>query len=176
MEFKDYLTNGNQTKHTAYISIGSNVGESIENCKKAVSSLKEKESIQLEQTSMFYETEPVDYANQAWFINAVVQINTSLEPVELFNYLKLIEKQAGRDEDGIRFGPRVLDMDIIFYDNMVLESSDLVIPHPRMHNRRFVLRPLCDINPDFVHPVLKKSMTDLLAELPDQGQRIMEYT
>lgn len=164
------------TVHTVYISIGSNVGKSIENCRKAISVLEETRHIELKKTSKFYQTEPVDYTEQAWFINAVIMINTTLEPAQLFNQLKIIEKKAGRERDGIRFGPRVLDLDIIFFDNVVLESSDLAIPHPRMHNRRFVLRPLCDINPDLVHPILNKTMADLLEDLPDQGQRIKEYT
>ena len=162
--------------HTAFISIGSNIGNAVENCQKGLSRLKETRGIQLKKISKFYKTEPVDYKDQAWFINAVVMINTSFEPVELFNILKSIEKQAGRTIDDVRFGPRVLDLDIIFFDDLVMETPQLDIPHPRMHDRRFVLRPLCDITPNLVHPVLKKNMRNLLENLTDKGQRIIEHT
>ena len=161
--------------HTAYISIGSNIGNTIENCKKGLSSLGETKGIQLKRLSKFYKTEPVDYLDQAWFINAVIEISTSLEPVQLFNCLKFIEKEAGRIEDKLRFGPRILDLDIIFYDNVILKTNNLEIPHPRMHNRRFVLRPLCDINPNLIHPVFQRTVKDLLHNLNDKGQRIKEY-
>jgi len=163
-------------KHSAFISIGSNIGKAVENCRKGLSALENTHGIQLKKTSKLYKTAPVDYEDQAWFINAVVEISTFFEPIQLFNSLKLIEKEAGRTEDGIRFGPRILDLDIIFFDDLVLETPDLVIPHPRMDNRRFVLRPLCDINPDLVHPVLQKTMRDLLGNLSNKGQRIKEYT
>jgi len=163
-------------KHSAFISIGSNIGKPVENCRKGLSALEDAHGIQLIKASKFYKTEPVDYKDQAWFINAVVEISTFLEPIQLFNSLKLIEKEAGRTEDGIRFGPRVLDLDIIFFEDLVLETPDLVIPHPRMDNRRFVLKPLCDINPDLVHPIFHKTMRDLLENLTDKGQRIKEYT
>lgn len=160
--------------HTAYISIGSNIGNSLENCKKAISVLKNTCSIQLSRISKFYKTEPVDYTDQSWFINAVIEIRTSLEPEQLFKTLKSIEKKAGRDENGIRFGPRLLDLDILFFNDETLETPELVIPHPRMHKRRFVLKPICDINPDFVHPVLLKKMKDLLEGLTDTGQEAIE--
>ena len=147
----------------------------VENCRKGLSALEDAYGIQLIKTSKLYKTEPVDYKDQAWFINAVVEISAFLEPIQLFNYLKLVEKKAGRTEDGIRFGPRILDLDIIFFDDLVLETPDLIIPHPRMDNRRFVLKPLCDINTDFVHPVLQKTMRDLLENLTDKGQSIKEF-
>jgi 2-amino-4-hydroxy-6-hydroxymethyldihydropteridine diphosphokinase len=162
-------------KHSAFISIGSNIGKPVGNCRKGISAIEDTHGIHLKKTSKLYKTEPVDYKDQAWFINAVVEISTFLEPIQLFNSLKLIEKEAGRTEDGIRFGPRILDLDIIFFDDLVLETPDLIIPHPRMDNRRFVLKPLCDINPDFVHPVLQKTMRDLLENLTDKGQSIREY-
>jgi 2-amino-4-hydroxy-6-hydroxymethyldihydropteridine diphosphokinase len=165
-----------EISHTVYISIGSNIGKPEENCRKGISALRKTNGIQLKKMSKFYETEPVDYKDQAWFINAVVEIKTILDPIKLFNYLKLIEKKIGRSENSIRFGPRILDLDIIFFDDVVMETPDLVIPHPRMDERHFVLKPLCDINPNLVHPVLQKTIKDLLGNITKKGQRIKEYT
>ena len=91
------------------------------------------------------------------------------------NTVKLIERAAGRTKDGIRFGPRVLDLDIILFDTMVLDTSNLVIPHPRMHKRHFVLKPICDIDPDIIHPVFNKTMQSLLEDLDATDQGISEY-
>jgi len=175
LDVQHYSIGDNGKENAAFISIGSNIGNSIENCRKGISALKNAHSIHLKKSSEFYKTEPVDYTDQAWFINIVVEIITSLDPIQLFSTLKRIEKEAGRIENNIRFGPRILDLDILFFDDLVLETSQLVIPHPRMHKRRFVLRPICDINPDFVHPLLHKTMRDLLENLTDKGQGIIEY-
>jgi 7,8-dihydro-6-hydroxymethylpterin-pyrophosphokinase len=86
--------------------------------------------------------------------------------------LKAVERRVGRAQQTVRFGPRVLDMDIVFYDALALESADLTIPHPRMHKRRFVLMPICDIDPEIVHPVLHKSMAVLLSEIQDPAQEV----
>jgi 2-amino-4-hydroxy-6-hydroxymethyldihydropteridine diphosphokinase len=117
----------------------------------------------------------VDYKDQDWFINVVVKVETTLAPFELLKTLKSIERGAGRVDGSIRFGPRVLDLDIILYDDLVTNSSKLIVPHPRMHKRRFVLRPICDIDPTIVHPVLKKEMQALLDVLDENEQRIVEY-
>ena len=176
MEGNQFSTEDHGKEHAAFISIGSNIGNTVKNCRKGITALKESSGIQLKKVSKFYKTEPVDYKDQAWFINAVVEISTSLEPKQLFNSLKLNEKEAGRVRNSVRFGPRVLDLDILFFDDLVMETDELVIPHPRMHNRRFVLRPLCDINPDLVHPIFKKTIQNLLNNLTDKEQRIIEYT
>ena len=100
---------------------------------------------------------------------------TILDPFQLLNTLNAIERRAGRRIDKIRFGPRVLDMDIIFYDQLVIHSTKLIIPHPRMHKRRFVLQPICDIDPEIIHPILKKNMQYLLDSLKDKGQGVEPY-
>jgi 2-amino-4-hydroxy-6-hydroxymethyldihydropteridine diphosphokinase len=105
----------------------------------------------------------------------VVKIETTLDPFQLLYELKIIEKDAGRTEDQIRYGPRILDLDIIFYDNIVIKSSELIIPHPKMHKRRFILKPICDIKPKFIHPVLKMDMQYLLNNLDDKEQRVIQY-
>lgn len=159
----------------AYISIGSNIGDRASNCNRAIACLEESDSIQPLTQSLFYLTEPVDYLDQEWFINAVVKIETQLDPFELLTTLKQIEEKVGRTSSSIRFGPRVLDMDIIFYSDAVLKTQNLVIPHPRMHNRCFILAPLCDIDPDIVHPVFKKSVQQLLEDLNDPHQKVLPY-
>ena len=122
-----------------------------------------------------YRTEPVDYKDQDWFVNYVVKIKTTLDPFSLLDTVKSIERSAGRTGDGIRFGPRVLDLDIILYDMMVLDTSKLVIPHPRMHKRHFVLKPICDIDPDIIHPVFNTTMQSLLEDLDVTDQGISRY-
>ncbi|MBL0731795.1 MAG: 2-amino-4-hydroxy-6-hydroxymethyldihydropteridine diphosphokinase [Desulfosarcina sp.] len=160
--------------HTVLISAGSNIGDKSGNCKKGIAALIRVESAVLLKESKLYKTEPVDYTDQDWFVNCAVKISTPLEPLELLTEIKRIESEAGRKKDAVRFGPRVLDLDIIFFDDRVIESDNLIIPHPRMHQRRFVLMPICDIDPNIIHPVLKKSVRALLAELDDSGQKVSE--
>ena len=129
----------------------------------------------LKSQSSFYQTEPVDYTDQDWFVNGVVKIETRLDPSSLLKQVKQIEAAAGRTHHGFRFGPRVLDLDILIYDDLVLTTDNLVIPHPRMHKRRFVLQPFCDIDPGIKHPVLGGTMEDLLGELPRDEQTVSGY-
>jgi 2-amino-4-hydroxy-6-hydroxymethyldihydropteridine diphosphokinase len=161
--------------HIAYISVGSNIGDKLENCQKGVAALISSRSAQILRQSRIYKTAPVDYTDQDWFINYALKIHTALNPFQLLSTLIDIQHQAGRSVGKIRFGPRVLDMDIIFYDDLVIQSEKLIIPHPRMHKRRFVLRPICDIDPDIIHPVLKKSMRYLLNSLNQDGQSVEPY-
>lgn len=159
-------------KHIAFISVGSNMGDKIENCTNGIAALAQSEISTLIKQSKFYFTEPVDYKDQDWFVNSMVKIETVLDPFQLFYKLQSIQQDAGRIHDAIRYGPRILDLDIILFDDMVINSSKLIIPHPRMHKRCFVLKPFCDIDPKIVHPVLKKDMQYLLDNLDDNGQRI----
>ena len=128
----------------------------------------------LAAASPFYRTSPVDYLDQDWFVNGVVKIHTRLSPLELLETLKCLETDAGRKKNRLRFGPRTLDMDILFFDDQVIRTDTLIIPHPRMHRRRFVLKPICDIDPVMVHPVLKKDMRSLLDDLGDDAQKVVE--
>jgi 2-amino-4-hydroxy-6-hydroxymethyldihydropteridine diphosphokinase len=160
--------------HTAFISVGSNLGNKFENCRSGIQALT-RANARLQAQSRIYKTEPVDFLDQDWFVNYVVQIKTVFDPFQLLERIKSIQHKAGRSHDKIRFGPRILDLDIIFYDAVVINSSRLVLPHPRMHKRRFVLKPLCDIDPALIHPVLKLDMQTLLDRLDDNEQRIVEY-
>jgi len=161
--------------HTAYIGVGSNIGDKLLNCKNGVMALAERQNTKIKKWSRFYQTEPVDYKNQDWFINGVVKIETDIDAFQLIKELKSIEHAAGRMDNTVRFGPRILDMDILLFDDIVVNSCGLIIPHPRMHKRRFVLKPICDIDPSILHPVLNQELRYLLAVLDEDGQRIIEY-
>ena len=161
--------------HTAYIGAGSNIGDKLLNCKKGINNLTRLQNTRIKEWSKFYQTEPVDYKNQDWFVNCVVKIETDLDAFQLIKELKSIEQDAGRVFDTVRFGPRIIDLDILLFDNIVVNSCGLIIPHPRMHKRRFVLKPICDIDPSILHPVLNKEMGILLAALDENEQRIIEY-
>lgn len=161
--------------HIAYISLGSNLGDKLENCNRAITELSRVAGTSVVDRSHYYKTAPVDYTDQDWFVNAVVKIRTRLDPLPLLAELKSIQRRAGRTHDPIRFGPRIIDLDIIFYDDAVIQSPDLVVPHPRMHKRAFVLVPICDIDSKIIHPVFKKDVRCLLDTLNDSAQGIELY-
>lgn len=150
----------------AYIGIGSNLGNRQENCLHAIELLQKRGIIVKKQSSM-YETEPWGVKNQPRFINIAIEIETVLKPRELLKTLKDIEREVGR-KDSFRWEPRVVDLDILLFDSTILKEDDLKIPHPLMHKRDFVLRPLCEIAPDITHPLLKVRICDLI-------QKIVKY-
>ncbi|MDR7415318.1 MAG: GTP cyclohydrolase MptA [Armatimonadota bacterium] len=152
--------------HTAWIGLGSNLGDRHTNLLEALQQLRERTRIV--RVSSVYETEPAYYPDQPWFLNMVAQVETELDPVALFRFLKRIERRMGRQET-VRYGPRVIDLDLLLYDDLVLETPELVIPHPRMTERAFVLVPLAEIAPDLVHPQRGQSMAELAA-LVAQGE------
>ncbi len=166
----------NKPQHIVYVSVGSNMGNRIKNCRVGIANFITAANLTLLDQSLFYATEPVDYEDQDWFINAVIKIVTDLDPLQLLQVIKTIQQTAGRVKDSIRFGPRVLDLDVLLYDNIAVSMPEIEIPHPRMHKRRFVLRPICDIDPTIIHPMLKKSMQFLLDQLDDNTQRVLEYS
>ncbi|MBW2260260.1 MAG: 2-amino-4-hydroxy-6-hydroxymethyldihydropteridine diphosphokinase [Deltaproteobacteria bacterium] len=161
--------------HIVYIGIGSNVGDKVDNCRKGIVAIDDSEGCAVEARSPLYETEPVYLESQDWFLNGVIRIRTDLEPEALFTRLKAIEHSMGRRPGGARFGPRVLDLDILFYEDRVLNEGMLQIPHPALQERRFVLEPLCDIAPGLVHPVLGQTIKSLLSDLEDGGKEVREY-
>ena len=160
------------TTHIAYLSVGSNIGDKLANCKKGLSLLTGDGSALIQAHSCYYKTEPVDYTDQDWFINAAVKIETRLDPQTLLERIQHVQQQIGRKHDAIRFGPRILDIDIIFFDDRVVELPELTIPHPRAHKRRFVLQPICDIDRAVIHPVFNVSVQSLLDRLDDKTQAI----
>jgi len=153
-----------------HIGIGSNLGDRKEHCLKAVRLFSEK-GIHIRRRSSMYETEPWGERNQPRFINMAIEGETRLTPVRLLEVLKMIEDEVGRKET-FRWGPRVIDLDILLYDDLVMETPELKIPHPRMHEREFVLRPLAEIAPDKIHPLLKKTMRELLFDLHNEDTKI----
>ena len=160
---------------TVYISIGSNMGEKYDNCLKGIDHLNQLEHTTVMAVSPFYQTDPVDFTDQDWFVNGIIKISTTLAPVALMARLKVIEQTLGQFEKTVRFGPRIIDLDIVFYDDLVMNQDTVILPHPRMHKRRFVLKPLCDIDAALVHPVLNRTAQSLLDELRDDGQAVLFY-
>ncbi|MEW5747098.1 MAG: 2-amino-4-hydroxy-6-hydroxymethyldihydropteridine diphosphokinase [Nitrospirota bacterium] len=146
-----------------YIGIGSNLGDRRANCLRAVALLKER-GIAVTKVSSLYETKPWGMAEQPDFINMAVEAETALGPEELLELLKDVERAMGR-EPSITWGPRLIDLDILLYDDIPIDKERLHIPHPLMQQRRFVLEPLAEIAPDRVHPVLKRTIRQLKEEL-----------
>ena len=152
----------------AYLCLGTNIEDRKKFIEQAVSFLDMTENIKIIRTSALYETEPWGVKNQNWFLNLAVEIKTSLSPQDLLIKCLNIEKALGRDRNQeSRWGERPIDIDIIFYDNAIIQSEILTVPHERMHLRAFVLVPLLELIPDFRHPVLKKTVSELYDSLED---------
>ena len=155
--------------HIAYIGIGSNVGNKVDQCEKAISEILKVDRHKLLVKSSLFKTKPIGYTSQDWFVNGVIKIETDLEPLDLLRVLKTIESQLGRKET-FRWGPRTIDLDILIFDDREMRTEELQIHHPLLHERQFVLIPLAEIDRDLVHPVLKKTIGELLNNLKeDQG-------
>lgn len=147
-------------EHIVYLALGSNLGNRPANLNTAIAALPPQ--MEMKAKSRVYETPPWGYADQEKFLNQVLKVTTYLEPEPLLKHLKRLEVALGR-ETTFQNGPRVIDIDILFYDDLVVESALVTIPHPRLHERGFVLMPLMDIAPDLVHPVKQQSVRELLA-------------
>lgn len=150
--------------HKTYIAIGSNMGDSKEYLDNAVAELKQTKGCRVKKVSGYIVTKPYGVTEQDDFLNGCIEMDTLLYPQELLKKLHKIEKAANRERK-IHWGPRTLDLDIIFYDKLVMESDDLIIPHIDMENRDFVLKPMTEIAPNMRHPILQKTMTQLLSQL-----------
>lgn len=159
-----------QLSAISYIGIGSNVGDKIDNCIKVISEIEKIDKNKIIAISSLYKTEPIDYIKQDWFVNCVVKIETDLTPYSLLSDLQDVEKRLGRKK-GVKWGPRTIDLDILIFNSLIIDDDKLKIPHPRMHERRFVLEPLSEIDENLIHPIIKKSIRILLNEL-GTGQRV----
>ncbi len=157
----------------AFLSIGSNLGDKKANCERALEQIETNDIGRVLAVSNYYRTEPVDYTDQEWFVNAAAEIQTEMPPEKLLRALKKTERELGTVSKSVRFGPRVIDIDILLYDTLVVRTDELVIPHERMHERVFVLKPLCDINSEITHPVIHKTVGELLSETDDENQGII---
>ena len=158
-------------KRHAYIGFGSNLGNRLENCTNAIEALAALPECLLLQTSSFYETAPVGLVEQPSFINGVVLIETARDARWLLGQMLAIETSFGRMRT-LKWGPRSIDLDLLFLDNLIIESPGLSVPHPLLHERRFVLEPLNEVAPEFRHPALGKTVAELLADLKDGVQRV----
>ena len=154
--------------NTAYIGIGSNQGDAFSNCTVAIDRICASKKIRLLKQSSYYRTEPWGYRDQEHFINLVIKVQTSFALPELLDFLQSLERELGRTKT-IPWGPRTIDLDILFYNNDISTSPRLTIPHPHIGNRGFVLIPLEEIDPHLVHPVYRKTVTQLLDSLDDSS-------
>jgi 2-amino-4-hydroxy-6-hydroxymethyldihydropteridine diphosphokinase len=155
-----------------FLSLGSNVGDREHNLLAAIDRLSTP-TLQVLRTSPIYETEPVDYTAQRWFLNLVVEAETSLFPRQLLSHTARIERELGRVRT-VAKGPRTIDIDILLYGKAIVETLALQIPHPRLAERRFVLAPLADLVPNLRHPVTHKTVRELLDSAPAQKLRLIQ--
>jgi 2-amino-4-hydroxy-6-hydroxymethyldihydropteridine diphosphokinase len=151
-----------------YLSLGSNIGEREQNIARAIESLSSG-GVRVVAESALYETEPVELRTQDWFLNCIAKVETNLSPQELMQVLLEIERSMGRERLVPR-GPRIIDMDIVLYGAELVKEPHLEIPHPRMTGRRFVLAPFAEIAPEMTHPILKKTIRQLLHDTTDQSE------
>lgn len=156
--------------HSAFIALGSNLGDRLGNLQAAIGLMPP--ALHVKEQSPIYETSPWGYADQPDFLNQVVHAETDLAPLELLAYIKSIEVTLGRTPTFV-YGPRQIDLDILFYDDLVLQTQELIIPHPHLASRAFVLCPLADIAPDLRHPIQGQTVLQLLEGVDRQGIRML---
>jgi 2-amino-4-hydroxy-6-hydroxymethyldihydropteridine diphosphokinase len=172
-----------ETMEQVYLSLGSNLGDRVANLREAIRRLRTFAAVTA--VSAAYESEPVEYTAQSWFLNAVVALrfeafedscNVSAEPLRLLAHLQAIEREMGRRRDAaLPKGPRTIDLDLVLYGHRVIQSPVLVVPHPAMQARRFVLEPLTEIAPEAEHPILHQTALELLRALPLQGALVRRW-
>ncbi|MBU1087892.1 MAG: 2-amino-4-hydroxy-6-hydroxymethyldihydropteridine diphosphokinase [Candidatus Omnitrophica bacterium] len=154
-----------QQQSRVYLGVGSNIGDRRVYIDKAILLLRQNINISLEQVSQLYETDPVGGPVQGKFLNGVIELNTSLTPLELLKNLQDIEVTLGRIRSGLKNQPRTLDLDILLFSDIVLNTLQLTIPHPMVQDRLFVLKPFAEIAPEVIHPIFKQTIKELLSAL-----------
>jgi 2-amino-4-hydroxy-6-hydroxymethyldihydropteridine diphosphokinase len=157
--------------HKVYLGIGTNLGDREKNLRDSIVKI-EKHIGRVLRSSPVYETAPWGFDAENDFLNMAAEVETSLSPDEIMKQILMIESTLGRDRDQDRYSSRVIDIDILLYDDLVIDQKGLKVPHRLMHERRFVLVPLCEIAPDIIHPVLKKSISSLLTACRDRSKII----
>jgi 2-amino-4-hydroxy-6-hydroxymethyldihydropteridine diphosphokinase len=155
---------------TVYLALGSNLGDREQHLRQAIAELGAKPDLRIVRVSKVYETAPQGYADQGWFLNMAVEAETSLMPMQLLSRCLRIERTLKRQRQIVN-GPRTIDIDIIFYAHAVIRGGRLQVPHPRYAERRFVLQPLADLNPELRDPVTRKTVAAMLAAVKDQPVR-----
>ena len=158
-----------------YIGFGSNLGNRIMNCRAALDHLKNSRHVEILKISSLYLTEPVGFKDQDWFINGVAEISTALSPFEFLQLLLNTESEMGRERK-VKWGPRIIDLDILFFGDEVIASDNLIIPHVSLQDRKFVLEPLAEIAPNKVHPILGKTVLELFEKLPPECEKVEKYS
>jgi 2-amino-4-hydroxy-6-hydroxymethyldihydropteridine diphosphokinase len=154
-----------------YLSLGSNIGDREAHITQALHLISEICTVK--KKSHLYLTEPVGDIKQDWFLNSVIEVKTELDPKHLLSSIKSIERTIGRVKT-VKNGPRIIDIDILFYEDQIIQTKNLIIPHPLLHERLFILQPMLDLNPDFIHPVLKKSILELYKNHP-KTEKVLLY-
>lgn len=152
-----------------FLGVGSNEGDRLAIISWALRQLGETPGVQMVQMATISETEAVGGPAQGLFLNTVVELETTLSPATLLATLQQIERACGRRPSAVRWGPRPIDLDILLYDDQMIRTATLTIPHPLLHARRFVLEPMAQLAPTFVHPILRRSIADLLADVRDEA-------
>ncbi len=170
-KFGSGLAGAGKFMKTAYIGIGSNMADPRGNCLEAVKKIGGIGGCRVESVSALYLTEPVGVRDQEWYVNGALCLSTGLSPFDLIGRLLEIEADMGRVRT-MKWGPRIIDLDILLFGQDIINDAALTVPHPMMHLRRFVMAPMVDLAPDLMHPVLLKTMIELYRELPQDGQVI----
>lgn len=153
---------------TVYIGLGSNIGDKVGYIQQAYKMIKFLENVSVENFSSLYETEPYGNTNQDWFVNAVLEIKTSIDPEQLIGEFQRIEYQLGRNRSkNEKWSPRTIDIDILFYGDDIVSSGTITVPHCELHKRAFVLVPMLELNPDFVHPIIGKTIAEMHNDLAE---------
>ena len=155
-----------------FLGIGSNLGDRLATISRAIQGLSRLPRIRVVQMTTIFETQPIGGPPQPGFLNTAVEIETDLPPLELLDRLQDLERALGRQPSEIRWAPRAIDLDILLYDQRILNDDRLTIPHVQLHRRRFALEPLAQLAPEVMHPVLRKTIRELLAGLPSTAGRV----